>query len=53
MHPQPPPEASDELADEDPFEDFPELNTESCSVRRSLAHLGQATFWDADITMDS
>ncbi len=53
VHPQAPPEADDSLADDDPSEDFPALNTESCSVRRSLAHLGQAIFCFADITMDS
>jgi len=36
---QPPEEAS---LDEAPFEDFPALKTESCSVCRLLAHFGQS-----------
>jgi hypothetical protein len=53
VHPQPPLEADGPLAAEDSFEDLPALKTESCSVRRSLAQCGQATFCVADITMDS
>jgi hypothetical protein len=53
VQPHPPPEAEDSTAEEDPFEDFPALKTESCNVRRSLAHFGHATFCFADITMDS
>ena len=53
MQPQPPADEKEIPAEEDPFEDFPALKTDSCSVRRSLAHLGQAIFCDADSTMDS
>jgi hypothetical protein len=51
--PQPPSTANDSLAEEEPHEDFPALKTESCKMRRSLAHFGHATFCRADITMDS
>jgi hypothetical protein len=50
---QPPPESDAELEDEDPLEDFPALNTESCSVCRLLAHFGQSISCPADITMRS
>ena len=46
-----PPEAGEEA--ESLPEDLPAANTESCSVRLSLLHFGQATFWLDDITMDS
>jgi hypothetical protein len=45
-----PPEAGDSIADADPFEDFPALKTESCSVWRLLAHFGHAIFCVDDIT---
>jgi hypothetical protein len=51
--PQPTADADDPLAEEEPPEDLPALKTESCSVRRSLAHLGHATFCFGDITIDS
>jgi len=36
------------------FDEFPgALKTESCSVRRSLAHFGHAIFCAADITIRS
>jgi hypothetical protein len=51
--PQPRADAEDPLAEEEPREDLPALKTESCSVRRSLAHLGHTTFCFGDITIDS
>jgi hypothetical protein len=48
-----PPEAGDAVADADPFEDFPALKTESCSVCRPLAHFGHSIFCADDITSRS
>jgi hypothetical protein len=39
-----PPEAEDDVADAEPFEDFPALKTESCSVWRPLEHFGHSIF---------
>ena len=52
MQPQPP---EGEVGPEEaaPFEDFPALNTESCSVCRLLAHFGHSISCRADITMRS
>jgi hypothetical protein len=47
------PEEGDAPVDVEPFEDFPALKTESCSVWRSLAHLGHSIFCPGDITMRS
>jgi hypothetical protein len=50
---QQPPESDAALEDEEPFADFPALNTESCNVWRLLAHFGQSISWLADITIRS
>jgi hypothetical protein len=39
-----PPEAGDAVVDAEPFEAFPALKTESCSVCRLLAHFGHSIF---------
>jgi hypothetical protein len=39
-----PPEAEDAVVDPEPFEDFPALKTESCSVCRLLEHFGHPIF---------
>jgi len=39
-----PPEAEDGVADAEPFDDFPALKTESCSVWRLLEHFGHSIF---------
>jgi hypothetical protein len=39
-----PPEAGETVVDAEPFEDFPALKTESCSVWRPLAHFGHSIF---------
>jgi hypothetical protein len=39
-----PPEEGDAVVDAEPFEDFPALKTESCSVWRLLAHFGHSIF---------
>jgi hypothetical protein len=59
LHPQEygvqpqPLEAEEEPEEAVPLEDFPALNTESCSVWRLLAHFGHSISWLADITMRS
>jgi len=50
VHAQPPGDAPEA---ELPFEALPALNTESCSVCRSLAHFGHSIFCFADITIRS
>jgi hypothetical protein len=52
VQPQPP-EAGAALDELFPFEDFPALNTESCSVWRLLAHFGHSISCLADITIRS
>jgi hypothetical protein len=47
---QQPPDA---MLEEFPFADLPALKTESCSVWRLLAHLGQSISCPADITIRS
>jgi hypothetical protein len=39
-----PPEAGEADVDAEPFEDFPALKTESCSLCRLLAHFGHSIF---------
>jgi hypothetical protein len=48
-----PPEAEGAPEVAEPFEDFPALNTESCSVCRLLAQFGHSISCRADITMHS
>jgi hypothetical protein len=51
VQPQAPEE--DALGALEPFDGFPALNTESCSVCRLLSHFGHSIFWLLDITMRS
>lgn len=53
MHPQLPGIAAPSEEAPAPFDDFPALNTDNCSVCRLLAHLGHAISCLADITIAS